>query len=434
MKMGEKYSDGGQFFTPREVIRAIVHVIDPQPGETIYDPGCGTGGFLAVAYEHLTRTLGNAPVSTDIHTLKHDIFFGREKENLVFPIALANLVLHGIDQPNLWHGNTLTGRTTYGALFESAPSFFDVVLTNPPFGGKEGKDAQKNFSFETGSTQVLFLQHILEALGHQGRCGIVLDEGLLFRTNESAFVETKRKLLDECELWCVVSLPGGVFTTAGAGVKTNLLFFTKGKETRKIWYYDLAHVKVGKKSPLTLAHLGFSKTGEIVDDKQLPLSLIREWQQDEDTKGKPFPTFARLHSKRGTKKGESRFSWTIDFIARRAQARKEMAPYLADVQKLKEQTIGLKEELKRLKKEKAVKEKITTLQDKIKTVEKKTRETLSKANDIDAAVYDLKAVNPNAIAKVDTRTPEEIIKSIEAQGKIVSEALVKLKILLADTN
>ena len=135
LKMGEKNSDGGQFFTPREVIRAMVHAIDPQLDETVYDPGCGTGGFLAVAYEHMARKLGNAPASTNIDTLKHDTFFGREKENLVFPIALANLVLHGIDQPNLWHGNTLTRRTTYGALFETAPPVFDVILTNPPFGG-----------------------------------------------------------------------------------------------------------------------------------------------------------------------------------------------------------------------------------------------------------------------------------------------------------
>src|SRR6202007_550949 len=114
--------------------------------------------------EHIARNLGNAPASTDIDTLKNETFFGREKENLVFPIALANLVLHGIDQPNLWHGNTLTGAPTYDALFESAPATFDVILTNPPFGGKEGKAAQKNYSFETGSTQVLFLQHVLAEL------------------------------------------------------------------------------------------------------------------------------------------------------------------------------------------------------------------------------------------------------------------------------
>jgi type I restriction enzyme M protein len=176
----------------------------------------------------------------------------------VFPIALANLVLHGIDQPNLWHGNTLTRRATYAALFEQAPGTFDVILTNPPFGGKEGKDAQKNFAFETSATQVLFLQDILAELAPNGTCAMVLDEGLLFRTNESAFVETKRKLVDECDLWAIVSLPGGVFSTAGAGVKTNLLFFTKGKKTERIWYYDLSSVKVGKKTPLTLAHFGFA--------------------------------------------------------------------------------------------------------------------------------------------------------------------------------
>ena len=146
-------------------------------------------------------------------------------------------MLHGIDQPNLWHGNSLTRRASYGALFDKAPKQFDVIFTNPPFGGKEGKDAQKNFAFETGATQVLFVQDILAELAPSGTCAIVLDEGLLFRTNESAFVETKRKLVDECELWAILSLPGGVFSTAGAGVKTNLLFFTKGRKTERIWYY-----------------------------------------------------------------------------------------------------------------------------------------------------------------------------------------------------
>src|SRR3984893_15422109 len=219
LKMGERGNDGGQFFTPRQVIKAMVQVIDPKADDTIYDPGCGTGGFLAQSFEHIMRKLGNDSTADQLETLKQRTFWGREKENLIYHIALANLVLHGIDKPNLWHGNTLTGRESYGGLFEDAPQMFDVILTNPPFGGKEGKEAQTNFDYKTGATQVVFLQHVIRSLREGGRCGIVLDEGLLFRTNEDAFVKTKRKLLDDCALWCVVSLPVGVFTAAGAAVK-----------------------------------------------------------------------------------------------------------------------------------------------------------------------------------------------------------------------
>ena len=431
LKMGEKNSDGGQFFTPREVIRAMVHTVDPEPGKTIYDPGCGTGGFLAIAYEHIARKLGNSPVATDIDTLKHDTFFGREKENLVFPIALANLVLHGIDQPNLWHGNTLTGRATYAALFEQAPKCFDYILTNPPFGGKEGKDAQKHFAFETSSTQVLFVQDILSELAPEGTCAIVLDEGLLFRTNESAFVETKRKLVDECDLWAIVSLPGGVFSTAGAGVKTNLLFFTKGRKTEKIWYYDLSSVKVGKKTPLTLAHFGFAADGSVLAEAGLPANLVAEWQEDEANAGNPFPSYASLLPKRGTPQGESRYSWTIDFAARRARAREEMQPLLEEAAGIKAEVVDLKEQLRRLKKEKADKEALSALIEQIREKEMAARELQTRAANIDAAVFDLKAVNPNAVTRVDERTPQEIIGSIEQQGRIVSAALARLTALLA---
>ena len=189
-----------------------------------------------------------------IETLRRRSLYGREKENLIYPIALANIVLHGVDEPCLWHGNTLTGNEIYGGLYQDAPALFDVVLTNPPFGGKEGKEAQTRFAYKTGATQVLFLQHVIDSLKPGGRCEIVLGEGVLFRTNETAFVQTKRKLLDDCDVWAIVSLPGGAFANAGAGVKTNLVFFTRGGPTERTWYYDLSHVKVGKKTPLTTAH------------------------------------------------------------------------------------------------------------------------------------------------------------------------------------
>lgn len=432
LKMGEKNSDGGQFFTPREVIRAMVHTVNPSLGQTVYDPCCGTGGFLAVAYEHIERKLGKAPASTDIERLKHDTFFGREKENLVFPIALANLVLHGIDQPNLWHGNALTGRATYDALFSKAPGQFDVILTNPPFGGKEGKDAQKNFAFETSATQVLFVQKILSELAPGGTCAIVLDEGLLFRTNESAFVETKRKLLDECDLWAIVSLPGGVFSTAGAGVKTNLLFFTKGRKTERIWYYDLSWVKVGKKTPLTLAHFGFDKDGEALADAALPAALTADWQADDANAGKPFPSYARLLEQRGGLEGESRYSWSVDFAARRTRAREEMQPLLDKAAGLKAAVVDLKERLKQLRKDKADANEIEPLEAEIQEQEKAARDLEAEASTIDAAVFDLKAVNPNAVAVVDERTPSEIIESINAQGKVVADALARLGQLMTE--
>lgn len=440
LKMGEKNSDGGQFFTPREVVRAMVRIVDPQPGETVYDPCCGTGGFLAQAYELMARKLGDGVSSMELERLKHDTFFGREKENLVFPIALANLVLHGIDQPNLWHGNSLSGAPTYDALFEQAPATFDVILTNPPFGGKEGKDAQKNHSFETSSTQVLFMQRILADLKPAlngkpgGRCAVVLDEGLLFRTNESAFVETKRKLLDECNVWCIVSLPGGVFSAAGAGVKTNLLFMVKFRKTERIWYYDLSHVKVGKKTPMTLAHFGWGPQFDILDDPALPATLVGEWTTREGNANKPFPTLARMLAQHGTIEGADDFSWTVDFTARRTKAREEMAPHLAEVERLRDQIVALKDKLAALKKANATTKKIAACRDELTATDKSMREAQAKADGIDATTFDLKAVNPTAKVDRDTRTPGEILDAIAEHGRGVESALGRLRALMASTS
>ncbi len=392
LKMGEKGNDGGQFFTPRQVIKAMVQVIDPRVEETIYDPGCGTGGFLAQSFEHMAGP-NNEKVQTadQLETLKQRTFWGREKENLIFPIGLANLVLHGIDKPNLWHGNTLTGQETYGGLFEGAPQTFDVVLTNPPFGGKEGKEAQTNFDYKTGATQVLFLQHVIRNLRDGGRCGIVLDEGLLFRTNEDAFVKTKRKLLDDCNLWCVVSLPGGVFTAAGAGVKTNLLFFTKGRPTRKIWYYDLSELKIRKKNPLMLSH---------------------------------FEEFFRLLPTRG----DSGLSWTVDMDARKQAATEEARPLKEQATSKGQQAAQWSQRVAELKKARPRDDQaIEGVEARVKELTRESRELAAKAKEIEDAVYDLKAVNPNRKPDVDERTPEQLMEIIEAKGREIVEALAALR-------
>lgn len=391
LKMGEKGGDGGQFFTPREIIRAMVRVVDPKIGETVYDAACGTGGFLAQAYEYMLGE-GKSKIKSpnNFDTLKYQTFFGREQDDITYTIALANLVLHEIDRPHIWHGNALTGDATYDGLYTNAPEKFDVVLMNPPFGAKEGAAAQINFEYKTGATQILFLQLAMKQLKDGGRCGIVLDEGSLFRTTEKSFVQTKRKLLDESDLHCIVSLPGGVFTQAGAGVKTNLLFFTKGKPTEKIWYYDLSDIKIGKKSPLTL-------------DK--------------------FHEFFRLLPERG----DSERSWSIDFSARREKARQESEPFKLKVKRLDNEAYETREKVKQLKQQSPQnKDEIKDLLDKVAELEIQSRENRAKAESIENAIYDIKAVNPNAKDLTDKRTPKELIDFINDKSKEVEAALVKL--------
>ncbi len=387
LRMGEKGNDGGQFFTPREVVRALIRTVDPKIGETVYDPACGTGGFLAQAYEHMHHNLGGDATPDQLDILKTQTFYGREKENLIYPIALANLVLHDIDQPHIWHGNTLTGNEEYGGLFLNAPPLFDVVLMNPPFGGKEGKDAQTQFAYKTGATQVLFLQHIIDSLTPGGRCGIVLDEGILFRTNEKAFVQTKRKLVEECNLWCIVSLPPGVFTSAGAGVKTNLLFFSKGEPTTEIWYYDLSDVKVTKRNPLTSEH---------------------------------FEDFF----KRMPKREESEKSWKVDLPQRKKDALKESAPLYKQAESKNRQADAIKIQLMAMTKEA---DDYKVLESQEGELRRDARELRNRAQAIDDAVYDLKAVNPNSIVEEDTRTPEDLLNIIEQKGREVAEALSALR-------
>lgn len=399
LKMGEKGNDGGQFFTPREIIRAMVRVINPRLGETVYDPSSGTGGFLAQSYEHIYSGLGDEATADQLEQLKQRSFYGREKETLIYPIALANLVLHGIDQPNIWHGNTLTGAEIYGGLFQDAPEQFDIILTNPPFGGKEGKEAQTFFDYQTGATQVLFLQHVLSRLKVRGRCGIVLDEGVLFRTNENAFVQTKRKLLDECNLWCIVSLPGGVFSTAGAGVKTNLLFFTKGQPTERIWYYDLSDLKVGKRTPFTQERMA--------------------------------EFFALL-----PQRADSPRSWTVDIGARKQAAQAQAAPHRQRARAHQRQAEELGEQVQALKQQllsadaherQALQAEIGQLGERQQIALKEAREAEAKAQDILNAVYDLKAVNPNAPDTTDQRSPEELLAIIHAKGREVEAALARLR-------
>jgi type I restriction enzyme M protein len=205
----------------------------------------------------------------------------------------------------------------------------------------------------------------------------------------------KKKLLEECDLWCIVSLPGGVFTTAGAGVKTNLLFFTRGRPTEKIWYYDLSDRKVGKKTPLTL------------DEFKDLFDLL-------------------------PKRGDSMNSWAIDFTARRRKAAEDARPFRQTETEKKAEADTLKDSLNDLKKAKTRDDaKIAEAEAALDAVTRAGRDAAKKAEAIEYAVYDLKAVNPNRKADVDKRTPTELLDLIEAKGKDVANALAVLRELNA---
>ncbi len=245
--MGNAGRNGGEYYTPRPLIRAMIQVIDPQIGETIYDGACGSAGFLCEAHDHLR---GKDKLSTrDIQTLQDKTFYGQEKKGLAYVIGVMNMILHGIEAPNIVHANTL-GQN----LNDIQPrDQKDIVLANPPFGGKERKEVQQNFPIKTGETAFLFLQHFIRMLKPGGRAAIVIKNTFLSNT-DNASTSLRRKLLADCNLHTVLDCPSGTFQ--GAGVKTVVLFFEKGAPTRKIWYYQLDPGRsLGKTNPLNDADL-----------------------------------------------------------------------------------------------------------------------------------------------------------------------------------
>jgi type I restriction enzyme M protein len=246
-RMGNAGRNGGEYYTPRPLIRAIVRVVDPKIGDTIYDGAVGSAGFLCEAYDYLKDTPNLT--TSDLKTLQERTFYGKEKKSLAYVIAIMNLILHGIEAPNILHTNTL-GENLSDIQDKDR---YDVVLANPPFGGKERKEVQQNFSIRTGETAFLFLQHFIKMLKPGGRAGIVIKNTFLSNT-DNASVSLRKLLLDSCNLHTVLDCPSGTFQ--GAGVKTVVLFFEKGAPTRKTWYYRLDPGRnLGKTNPLTDADL-----------------------------------------------------------------------------------------------------------------------------------------------------------------------------------
>jgi len=231
--------NAGEFYTPRAVTRFIVNRVDPQLSETVLDPACGTGGFLTCTIDHKRKHYVNT--AEEEETLQASVH-GVDKKSLPYMLCITNMILHGIDTPTkIKHDNTLSRPyADYGSKDR-----VHVIVTNPPFGGMEEDGIENNFpaTFRTRETADLFLLLITKLLRNQGRAAIVLPDGFFF--GEGMKTRLKEKLLEECNLHTIVRLPNGVFNPY-TGIKTNLLFFTKGRPTEQIWYYEHPYPKGAK--------------------------------------------------------------------------------------------------------------------------------------------------------------------------------------------
>lgn len=244
--MGNAGRNGGEYYTPRPLIKTIVKVVAPEIGNTIYDGAVGSAGFLVEAFDYLTESLiqNNKLSTTNTTTLQKNTFYGKEKKSLAYIIGIMNMILHGVEAPNIIHTNTLS--ESLAEIQEK--DRYDVVLANPPFGGKERAEVQQNFPIKTGETASLFLQHFIKILRAGGKAGVIIKNTFLSNT-DNASIALRKELLNNCNLHTVLDLPGGTFT--GAGVKTVVLFFNKGIPTQKTWFYQLnLDRNLGKTNPL----------------------------------------------------------------------------------------------------------------------------------------------------------------------------------------
>jgi len=240
--MGNAGRNGGEYYTPRPLIKAIIKVVAPVIGQKIYDGAVGSAGFLVEAYEYLKA--GENLTTADLETLQKNTFYGKEKKGLAYIIGIMNMILHGVEAPNIVHTNTLAENL---ADIQERDRY-DIVIANPPFGGKERAEVQHNFPIKSGETAFLFLQHFIKILKAGGRAGIVIKNTFLSNT-DNASVSLRKLLLESCNLHTILDCPGGTFQ--GAGVKTVVLFFEKGLPTRNIWYYQLDPGRnMGKTNPL----------------------------------------------------------------------------------------------------------------------------------------------------------------------------------------
>lgn len=414
-EMRDAAGDAGEFYTPRPVVRFMVQVTDPLLGETVLDPACGTGGFLVEAYDHLLPQVGT---TDQRRTLQRDTLFGQEAKPLPFMLAQMNLLLHGMEAPQIAYGNTLERRVNEIGHAERV----DVILTNPPFGGEEEAGIKANFppNMQTAETALLFLQYIMRKLrvagapvagrpaaSRGGRAAVVVPNGTLFGDGVCAVI--KEELLKEFRLHTIVRLPQGVFAPY-TDIPANLLFFERGGPTDVIWYYEL---------PLPEGRKKYSKTAPLQYDEFR--EALAWWNARE----------------------EGPHAWRIDFGAKRADAVQAATPHWQRAEAERAAATALGKTIRET--EQAVQAAAgagrVALQEQFKAHkaqqqahEQQARTSQNEGDALYWPIYNLDAKNPRARAGLEHADPRELVASMRSHEAEVMRLLAEIETLVAEVD
>ena len=392
--------NAGEFYTPRAVTRFMVQQVNPRLGEKVLDPACGTGGFLSASIDYLKNQLDETASEADYNAIQNAIH-GFEKKQLPHLLCTTNMLLHGIDVPSqIEHKNTLAKAWNSWSKKEQV----DVIVTNPPFGGMEEDGVGGDFptAFKTRETADMFLTLIIKKLlKPNGRAAIVLPDGFLF--GEGLKSKIKELLLTECNLHTIVRLPNGVFNPY-TGIKTNLLFFTKGKPTESIWFYEHPYPEGVK---------NYSKTKPMRFD---------EFQTEIDWWGNEADGFST--------RIENEQAWKVDFASLKKGAEKKAKPHWQKADKLKKQASGLNTQIKNLNKtDDDSKRQADVLKQEMDALNVQAKEQQQAGDAIYNAIFNLDCKNPHKIEQ-ENHDPKELLARYATQRQEIDALQQQLKVIL----
>lgn len=389
--------NAGEFYTPRAVTHFMVQMVNPvlEKRETVLDPACGTGGFLTATIDHFNSQITDKSSSEDKKAIESCIH-GIEKKQLPHLLCTTNMMLHGIDVPSqIEHKNTLAKAWNDWSRNEKV----DCVITNPPFGGMEEDGVGADFpsDLRTRETSDMFLTLIVnKLLKDGGRGAIVLPDGNLF--GEGVKAKVKQLLLEKCYLHTIIRLPNGVFAPY-TGIKTNLLFFTKGKPTETIWYYE---------HPYPAGYKSYSKTKPIT---------LEEFQAEKDWWGDESDGFSG--------RVENEYAWKVDFKSRKLEAEAKAKPHWDKAEALNNQAADLERQAKETNGD--TKQDLKEQADKLR---QKAKDEQSAGDRIFWPIYNLDAKNPNS-PDAETHDPDALLVKLKEISRQIAETEKQLKQELA---